>query len=58
MDRGSRGLITLCLTANWYDTGNKLDYLKAGMEFGLQRPEFQLELQKYILEKATELSRH
>ena len=41
-----------------FDTGNKLDYLKAGMEFGLQRPEFQLELQNYILEKAAELSRH
>jgi len=51
-------LMAVELQQRRFDTGNKLDYLKAGMEFGLQRPEFQLELQKYILEKAAELSRH
>ena len=41
-----------------FDTGNKLDYLKACLEFGLQRPEFHSELRKFILEKAEEFSTH
>lgn len=37
-----------------YDTGNKLDYIKANFEFALKRPEFESELQSYIRTKATE----
>ena len=55
-DRGR--LMAVELRQRHFDTGNKLDYMKACMEFGLQRPEFHLELQKYILEKAADLSSH
>lgn len=32
----------------YYDTGNKLEYLKTVLEFALSRPEFSKELKKYI----------
>ena len=53
-DRGR--LMAVNLQQRRFDTGNKLDYLKACMEFGLQRPEFHAELQEFILEKAAEFS--
>ncbi|NQV11775.1 UTP--glucose-1-phosphate uridylyltransferase [Candidatus Uhrbacteria bacterium] len=31
-----------------FDCGNKLDYLKANIYFGMQRPEFRSEIKKYI----------
>lgn len=55
-DRG--GLMAVELKQRRFDTGNKLDYLKACIEFGLQRPEFYLELQAFVLEKAAEFARH
>ena len=51
-------LMAVNLQQRRFDTGNKLDYLKAGIEFGLQRPEFHSDLQEFILEKAEEISRH
>ena len=51
-------LMAVELRQRRFDTGNKLDYLKACMEFGLQRPEFNSELQRFIIEKAAEFSRH
>ncbi|MBZ1348618.1 MAG: UTP--glucose-1-phosphate uridylyltransferase [Candidatus Nealsonbacteria bacterium] len=35
----------------YYDTGNKLEYLKTVLEFSLQRPEFSKELKKYLRQK-------
>ena len=35
----------------YYDTGNKLEYLKTVIEFSLQRPEFSKELKKYLKKK-------
>ena len=32
----------------YYDTGNKLEYLKTVLEFSLQRPEFSKELKKHL----------
>jgi len=32
----------------YYDTGNKLEYLKTVIEFALQRPEFSMELKQHI----------
>ena len=32
----------------YYDTGNKLEYLKTVIEFALQRPDFAAELKKYL----------
>jgi UTP--glucose-1-phosphate uridylyltransferase len=34
--------------AKYYDTGNKLEYLKTVIEFALQQPEFSKEIKKYI----------
>jgi UTP--glucose-1-phosphate uridylyltransferase len=34
----------------YYDTGNKLEYLKTVLEFALSRPEFSKDLKKYIKE--------
>ena len=34
----------------YYDTGNKLEYLKTVLEFALSRPEFSKELKKYLKE--------
>ena len=39
-----------------FDTGNKLDYLKACVEFALNRPEFSSDLRQFILEKALEIA--
>ena len=55
-DRGR--LMAVELKQRRFDTGNKLDYLKACLEFGLQRPEFHSELQAFVLEKAEEFARH
>ena len=53
----SRGrLMAVELKQRRFDTGNKLDYLKACIEFGLQRPEFHSELQAFVLEKAAEFA--
>lgn len=53
----SRGrLMAVNLPQRRFDAGNKLDYLKACLEFALQRPEFNTELRKFVLEKALELS--
>lgn len=38
-----------------YDAGDKLGYLKANVELGLQHPEVQKDLQKYILDLAASL---
>ena len=38
-----------------YDAGDKLGYLKANVELGLQHPEVQADLRKYILELAQNL---
>lgn len=35
----------------YYDTGNKLEYLKTVIEFSLQRPEFSKELKQYLKKK-------
>jgi UTP--glucose-1-phosphate uridylyltransferase len=37
-----------------YDTGNKLDYIKACIDFALKRPEFHSELKSFLLSKALE----
>jgi len=36
--------------SRYYDTGNKLEYLKTVIEFALSRPEFSEDLKKYIKE--------
>ncbi len=36
--------------SRYYDTGNKLEYLKTVIEFALSRPEFSKDLKKYIKE--------
>ena len=40
-----------------YDTGNKLDYLKANIDFALKRSEFSNDLNAFILEKAALIQR-
>jgi len=35
----------------YYDCGNKLEYLKANLEFALASPEYQEEILKFIKEK-------
>jgi UTP--glucose-1-phosphate uridylyltransferase len=37
--------------SRYYDTGNKLEYLKTVIEFALSRPEFSEDLKKYIKEQ-------
>jgi len=39
----------------YYDTGNKLEYLKANIEFALKRDDLFNEMKRYIKEKAEEL---
>ena len=51
-------LMAMELKQRRFDTGNKLDYLKACIDFGLRRPEFSTELQKFILAKAQEFLGH
>lgn len=38
----------------YYDTGNKLEYLKANIDFALKRPEFNGELRAYLKEVANQ----
>lgn len=55
----SRGrLMASVIPQRRYDTGNKLDYLKASIDFALARSEFTIELSEYIQNKALELARH
>ena len=49
-------LMAVELPQRRFDTGNKLDYIKACLEFALQRPEFQLALRKFVLDKAKEFT--
>jgi len=39
-----------------FDTGNKFDYLKASIEFALNRKEFSNDLKKYIIKRAQEFT--
>ncbi len=39
----------------YYDTGNKLEYIKANVDFALRREDLSEEMKKYIREKAEEL---
>ena len=39
-----------------FDTGNKLDYLKACVEFALKRKEFSADIKEYIIKKSQEFS--
>lgn len=41
-------LVVEIQNAKYYDTGNKFEYLKTVIEFGLQHPEIRDELRKYI----------
>ena len=41
--------------SKYYDTGNKLEYLKANIDFALMRREFNDELVKYLKDKASSL---
>ena len=49
-------LMAVELQQRRFDTGNKLDYIKACIEFALERPEFHLELQEFLLKKAAEVT--
>ena len=49
-------LMAVELQQRRFDTGNKLGYIKACLEFALQRSEFHLELQNFILQKAAEFT--
>lgn len=50
-----RGLNAMTFTAERYDAGDKLGYLQANIELGLQNPELGDELKKYILKLAGKL---
>jgi len=45
-------LVAAVIPNRRFDTGNKLDYLKACLDFALARPEFRADLENYIIEKA------
>ncbi|MFS4458805.1 UTP--glucose-1-phosphate uridylyltransferase GalU [Bdellovibrio sp. HCB2-146] len=49
------GLNAMTFTAQRYDAGDKLGYLQANIELGLQNPELGAELKKYILQLAQSL---
>lgn len=48
-------LVAALIPHRRFDTGNKLDYLKACLDFALARPEFAEDLGAYVQEKAAEL---
>jgi UTP--glucose-1-phosphate uridylyltransferase len=53
---GRQGKLTAAVIPHKrYDTGNKLDYIKACIDFALKRPEFQSELQAFLLSKVDAL---
>lgn len=52
-DRGR--LVARRIPQKRFDTGNKLDYLKACVEFALKRPEFATELKEFITQTAKSL---
>ncbi|MFH0951878.1 MAG: UTP--glucose-1-phosphate uridylyltransferase, partial [Patescibacteria group bacterium] len=41
---------TIITNGRYYDTGNKAEYLKANIEFGLKHPETKEELTRYLKE--------
>lgn len=49
-------LMATVISNQRFDTGNKLEYLKACIDFALARPEFSEELEKHILNCADRLS--
>lgn len=49
------GLNAMTFTAQRYDAGDKLGYLQANIELGLQNPELGAELKKYIVQLAQSL---
>ena len=51
---GRGQLMAVELQQRRFDTGNKLDYIKACLEFALQRPEFKPALEKFVMEKSSE----
>lgn len=53
---GSGRLMAVELGQQRFDTGNKVDYLKACLEFALRRSEFREEFGHFVLDKAEELS--
>lgn len=44
------GLVTALIPHRRFDTGNKLDYLKASIHYALRRPEFAVDLKEYLKE--------
>jgi UTP--glucose-1-phosphate uridylyltransferase len=48
-------LVATPIPAKRYDTGNKLDYLKANVEFALKRPDLRDDFAAYLKELATTL---
>jgi UTP--glucose-1-phosphate uridylyltransferase len=49
------GLLGLTIAARRYDTGDKLGFLQANIELGLEHPETKDELKKYILKLSKRL---
>ncbi|MEK9130136.1 MAG: UTP--glucose-1-phosphate uridylyltransferase, partial [Patescibacteria group bacterium] len=43
-----RSVYGCLIDAKYYDTGSKINWLKANIEFGLQHPEIKQELKKYL----------
>ena len=43
-----RAVYACCLEGNYYDCGNKLEYLKANVDFGLHHPELKTGFKKYL----------
>lgn len=54
---GSGGVVALVYDGRRYDTGNKLDYLKANIEFALRHEEVGSELRSWIHDLANDLSK-
>jgi UTP--glucose-1-phosphate uridylyltransferase len=48
MERGS--VFAMLISGKRYDIGNKLDYLKTFVEYGLRRKEFKTDFKKYLTE--------
>ena len=49
------GLVAAEIPAKRYDTGNKLDYLKANVEFALKREDLQADFTAYLKELSRSL---
>ena len=52
---GENRLVAAPIPAKRYDTGNKLDYLKANVEFALKREDLRSDLSAYLKDLATRL---